>query len=93
MRPGANARPFYIALLLLPGLLLSIPKKNRASTMFSLALCLTFLLLVVSCGGGSNGDITKRHNGTTPGTYTVTVIGTPASTSQPQGQAVTLIVQ
>ena len=53
---------------------------------------LTLVLFLVSCGGGGNtGDPTPNPNGTPAGTYTITVQGTSASTTEASSLA--LVVQ
>ncbi len=67
-------------------------RRRRSLAMFvGLAFALLFLL---SCGGGSNGGSSPPGTTTqgTPITYTITVVGSPASISQPFGSTVTLIV-
>ncbi len=80
--------------LALPGILLlgGGPRRARRGV---LGFLIALFLLLTSCGGGSNGgggDGGGSH-GTTLTTYTLTVTGTPASISQPNGASATLIVQ
>jgi hypothetical protein len=58
-----------------------------------LVLAAGILLSLLSCGSGSNGFGTTVTTTGTPVPYTITVIGTPASLNQPNGEEVTLIVQ
>ncbi len=73
----------------------SAGRRRRWSVPMRLGMLLALLFFIPSCGGGSNGS-----GGTTPVTttgapisYTITVLGSPASISQPNGSSVTLIVQ
>jgi hypothetical protein len=67
-------------------------RRRRRSATLVLVLALSFLL---SCGGaGSNGGSSTPGSNPqgTPITYTITVVGSPPSISQPSGATVTLIV-
>jgi len=65
-------------------------RRRSLAVFVGLAFALLFLL---SCGGGSNGGSTPPGTTTqgTPITYTITVVGSPTSISQPFGSKVTLI--
>ncbi|MGA8271551.1 MAG: hypothetical protein WB919_08325 [Candidatus Sulfotelmatobacter sp.] len=99
--PGVRSSPWrYAVWLILPGIVAWGVGRGRrlgAAVSFAFALCLLFCLL--SCGGGSNGGSGNGNpgggvqGGTLPGTYTINVVGSPASLSQPKGSSVTLIVQ
>jgi hypothetical protein len=62
---------------------------SRMASLFLIAL----LLSLSSCGGGLNGGSTTVSTSGTPVPYSITIIGTPSSISQPSGVSVTLIVQ
>jgi hypothetical protein len=71
----------YALGFVLPALALSGNKDRRRRTrrLFSSLLGLFLLtILLLSCGGGSNGGTTTggQQQGTKPGTYMITVIGT-----------------
>lgn len=94
----APARGKHLALLLaislaLPGIVLKRRTRRHAPVLFGFLLALALFLL--SCGGGQNGGSSGGGggSGTTLATYTITVTGSPASISQPNGAQVTLIVQ
>lgn len=99
--PEAKSHPWYYAVwLIFPGIVAwgaGRGRRHGAAMSFAFALCLLFCLL--SCGGGSNGSSGNGspgggvQGGTLPGTYTINVVGSPASLSQPKGSSVTLIVQ
>jgi hypothetical protein len=97
-RPGAKSGPWlYAVWMALPGILwcAGFSRRRRLSAFMGLALVLLFFL--PSCGGGgSNGGSSPGGNtqqGTLPGIYTINVIGSPPSVSQPSGSSVTLTVQ
>ena len=97
-RPGAKSGPWlYAVWIALPGILwcAGFSRRRRLSAFMGLALVLLFFL--PSCGGGgSNGGSSPGGNtqqGTLPGIYTINVIGSPPSVSQPSGSSVTLTVQ
>jgi peptidoglycan/LPS O-acetylase OafA/YrhL len=99
-RPGANRWPWlYAVWLALPGIAVwaARGKPRRRGPAILLGLTIALLFSLTSCGaGGTNGGSTGPGgdgSGTLPGTYTVTVVGTPASLSQPGGSSVTLTVQ
>jgi hypothetical protein len=80
--------------LALPGIVLLRRKSRRRGASFLFGLILVLAAFVLSCGGGQNGGGgSTGSGGTTLTTYTITVTGTPASISQPNGAQVTLIVQ
>jgi hypothetical protein len=61
-------------------------------------VCALSFICSTSCGGGgSNGGSGNGspgggvQGGTLPGTYTINLVGSPASLSQPRGSSVTLI--
>ncbi|MGC2274312.1 MAG: hypothetical protein WA555_11040 [Candidatus Sulfotelmatobacter sp.] len=96
--PGAKSRPWlYAVWLAVPGIVLwgaGRGRRRRPAALLGLALALSFFL--PSCGGGANGasnSTSTTLQGTLPGTYTITVVGTPASVGQPDGSTVTLIVE
>jgi hypothetical protein len=94
----SHAPVIYALWLALPGLALVVTKSRKrrnisvAFISSLLALCiLTFLL--PSCGGaGSNGTTTGGQQGTQPGNYSITVIGTSGSLSHSSTPVVTLTV-
>jgi hypothetical protein len=54
---------------------------------------LLLALLLASCGGGgNNGGGSGRHQGTTPGTYTITVTGISGMLSHAAPSTVILVV-
>jgi hypothetical protein len=68
---------------------------RRRSPAVALGMAIAAVCLLPSCGGGSNGSGSGNPGGntqTTPITYTITVVGSPPSISQPAGSTVTLIV-
>jgi hypothetical protein len=68
-------------------------RKGLAARAGLTILLIVFLLGVLSCGGGGSNGGSSSGGNTLPGTYTVTVTGSPASISQPSGSTVTLTVQ
>jgi hypothetical protein len=94
--PGGKARPWPYAagLALAVAIVWSKAGGRRRSPALLVGLA-SALLFFLSCGGGSNGGSTTLP-GTTPQgipiTYTITVVGSPTSISQPFGSTVTLIV-
>ncbi len=71
----------------------SARSRHRRTLAPRLGLALVILFSLSSCSSsGSNGGTNPGGN-TNPTTYTITVIGSPASISQPAGSAVTLTVQ
>ena len=98
--------PFFYALwLALPALaLLGTGGRRRMNARLTLSASLLglflFTLLLVSCGGGSNGTgsgIVGQHQGTQPGTYAITVTGTSGTVGTAgylthQAPSVTLVV-
>jgi len=90
---GKVAALLFAAGLALPGIVVlrKRPRRLGASVLFGLVLALSMVLL--SCGGGSKGGGGGGSHGTTPTIYNITVTGSPASFSQPNGAGVTLIVQ
>jgi hypothetical protein len=97
--PGQPAI-FYALWLALPGLaLLGTKGRNRKHARLTLPASLLGLFflafLLPSCGGGgSNGSGNSsggQHQGTQPGTYTITVTGTSGTLSH-QAPTVTLVV-
>jgi hypothetical protein len=94
--PGRKCGPWMygICLPFAAVLLWGTARSRRYSVVLPLGAAFVLLWLLTSCGGGSNGG-TSAPGSTpqgTPITYTITVIGSPASISQPSGSAVTLIV-
>jgi hypothetical protein len=79
--------------LCFPAILLCMARaQRRSSSTIAFLLLLVLLLYLSSCGSGTNGASTTVTTGT-PVPYTVTIIGSPASLTQPDGASVTLIVQ
>jgi hypothetical protein len=76
--------------LALPAVVIRGKRSRRRAARLGFVFAL--LLFLLSCGSGSNGGGEEQQS-TNPATYTVTVTGSPASISQPNGSAVTLIVQ
>ncbi len=70
-------------------------RKHRSRDSALLAFAIGLLFSSFSCGGGGSNGGTTPPGGTTgvPITYTITVVGSPASISQAGGASVTLIVQ
>jgi len=100
-RPGVKSSPWlYAVWLALPGIVVwGAGRKRRRGSAALLGWALVLLFFLPSCGGGgSNGGGSgsgpggNTQQGTLPGTYTITVTGTPASLSEPQGSSATLIV-
>ncbi len=93
--PGGKASPWSYAagLALVAAMVWSKARGRRRSRAVLVGLAFAVLFLL-SCGGGSNGGTSPP--GTTPQgipiTYTITVVGSPSSISQPFGSTVTLIV-
>ncbi|HKV82745.1 MAG TPA: SBBP repeat-containing protein [Candidatus Sulfotelmatobacter sp.] len=82
-RSGEN-HPFYALWMSLPGFglvgLTVIGTKRRAKTLaalITLFLLLGALLFMSACAGGTG--IAPQHQGTIPGTYTITISGTSGS--------------
>ncbi len=71
--------------------------RRRWSPALLLAFVFCLIIYLPSCGGsGQNGGSSNPGGNTTQGipiTYTITVVGSPASISQSNGASVTLIVQ
>ncbi len=103
---AASVRRVGIALFLptsmgLPGLMMlfAIPrrrKKGRASLVLGVAALVMLALIVTSCGAAAPTSSSQTggggtHQGTQPGTYTITVTGTSGTITH-QATAVTLIV-
>jgi len=99
--PGAQPRSAaggwrLAACMMLPLLVLPGFKRNRPACRARIAgLCLVAWISMgtLSCGtgvGGSGGG--GGQHGTQPGIYTITVTGSPASTSQPKGSVAMLMV-
>jgi hypothetical protein len=83
-----------MACLLLFGIL---PRRCSWRTMFGLLVCFVVLAGgVVACGGNGNSNTSSaggggtRNPGTTPGTYTVTVVGTSGALSS-QGTVIVTV--
>jgi hypothetical protein len=98
IRPGAKRFSWLYALwLALPGIFWCGGGRRRRRPAAFMGLALALLFFLPSCGGaGSNGGGSPGGSGlggTLPGTYTITVVGSPASVSQPSGSSVTLTVQ
>jgi hypothetical protein len=96
---SSNARPpvFYALWLALPGLLL-LRKNTRRKLPVSLLGLLLLAFLLLSCGGGGmngggggGGGGGGQQQGTQPGTYAITVIGTSGALTH-LSPPVTLIV-
>ncbi len=96
VRPPATKLSWLYAIWLFVSAILTYTARSRNCRMIvsRLGLSLIILFLLSSCGGGSsNGGGTGSGGNTSPTTYTITVIGSPASISQPAGATVTLTVQ
>ena len=102
-RLGVKRGPWLCAVwLALPGIVWCSRRRYRRSLAMSMGLALALLFFSSSCGGGGrngggsnggSGSTGSTLGGTLPGTYTITVVGSPASISQPNGSSVTLTVQ
>jgi hypothetical protein len=94
--PGEKAGPWMCGMCLpfAAVLLWGTVRRRRHSLVLPLGVAFVLLWLLTSCGGGSNGGSSPPGSTPqgTPITFTITVIGAPASISQPSGAAVTLIV-
>ncbi len=96
---GKSSSWRYAAWLVLPGIVVwGTGRRRRCSpaTLLGLAFTLILVFFLPSCGSGSNGGSSLASNGqqgTIPGTYTITVTGTPPSSSQKDGSSVTLTIQ
>ena len=82
----------------MPGIVVwGVGRRQRRTHRGLLGPVLALLFLLLSCGGGgSNGGTTTTQTqpgGGLPVTYTITVTGSPASLSQPDGATATLTVQ
>jgi hypothetical protein len=94
-------RPLYAFWMSLPGLIFMIHGRRRVSrkhevVIFTLAIILAALLLIVSCGGGLEGGATASANpGTPAGSYypTVTASMNAAPSTPSQTADLTLNVQ
>lgn len=93
--PGGKASrwPYLGWLALAAAMVWSAARGRRRSPALLVGLAFA-LLFFLSCGGGSNGGSSPPGTTTqgTPITYTITVVGSPTSISQPFGSTVTLIV-
>src|SRR5579864_6728207 len=84
MPRSAETRPIYALWMQFPGFgfvgLMVTGSKRRAKkfvVLIALLLLVAALLLMSACSGGTG--IAPQHQGTTPGTYTITVSGTSGS--------------
>lgn len=99
MRPPARSFSWlYAVWWAVPGIVVwGVGRKRRRTHRGLLGAALALLFLLLSCGGGgSNGGTTTTQTppgGGIPVTYTITVTGSPASLSQPDGATATLTVQ
>jgi hypothetical protein len=91
-RHGGRGPWVYGVWLLCAAILTLTASKRRNICALGLALTFILFFLMSSCSSGSNGGTIPSGN-TTPTTYTITVIGSPASISQPAGSTVTLTVE
>ncbi|MGB8731650.1 MAG: hypothetical protein WCC99_10425 [Candidatus Sulfotelmatobacter sp.] len=97
--PRAKAGPWLYAMWLVLAAVVVWGTAGRRRWSQALLLAFVFCLIIYlpSCGGaGQNGGSSNPGGNTTQGipvTYTITVLGSPASISQPNGASVTLIVQ
>jgi hypothetical protein len=84
----------YAPLALLPGIVFVTRHSRSRSRQLLLSAIVMLVFLLPSCGGGSNGGGGGGGGGgTNPGTYTITVTGTPPSITQTVPPTTTLIVQ
>jgi hypothetical protein len=95
-RPGRAVFSYalWLALPMLALLGASARRKCAKLTLPASQLRLLLLaLLLASCGGGgNNGGGSGRHQGTTPGTYTITVTGISGTLSHAAPSTVILVV-
>jgi hypothetical protein len=94
--PHQRGAPWLYALWLgLPAMFVwSAGRRRRGRSAILLAFFLAVIFNLTSCGSaGINGASNTVTTTGAPVSYTVTVIGSPASISQPNGASVTLIVQ
>jgi hypothetical protein len=87
---------FYAMWLLLPGMAIvwgSVrrgPKRHKRGVLSAIATCL--LLVLPSCGGISTGSVGGGHQGTPPGSYTITVTGASSGAPPDAGQHTQVIL-
>jgi hypothetical protein len=96
VQPGSlNGNTWLFALLLsLPGVVLcTVGRRRHCFRPEVLGLALVLVFLLSSCGGGTGTGSTSPGTTTTPSIYTITVVGSPPSVSQPNGSTVTITVQ
>jgi hypothetical protein len=71
----------------LPG---AAPRRKRALMFLGLMMTFAMILGMGACGGGGNNATPTPVPGTTPGTYTVKIVGTYGSTSHEQDFTLTV---
>jgi uncharacterized repeat protein (TIGR03803 family) len=83
---GSNSAPLYALWFPMMGIVAGVgscsDKKRKGNTLQALLACAVFagLAFGIACGGGTSGG-TTRMGGTPAGIYTITVTGTPSSSS------------
>jgi peptidoglycan/LPS O-acetylase OafA/YrhL len=72
-------------------LLFGVPvRRSRWKTLFMLLLIAAASAMAVGCGGGANANKANANPGTTPGNYSVTVMGVAGATMATTHVTVTL---